>query len=85
MSKKLCGAARRRKLKSCIFIRDKNRCFYCNKELTYKQSTLDHIIPRSQGGFAEYNNLVLACFRCNNDRGIMPADQFLIMIYAKAR
>lgn len=31
--------------------------------------TLDHVVPQSRGGSNQITNLVLACYRCNNDRG----------------
>lgn len=53
-------------------------CFYCGKGPLLKDetnkhplvATLDHVIARANGG-AEYdeNNLVVACFRCNQKKG----------------
>ncbi len=51
------------------------RCHYCRDEMILKQSTLDHVIPRSQGGEDNIGNLVLACYGCNQkkrDRLIAP-------------
>jgi hypothetical protein len=36
--------------------------------------TLDHYVPRKAGGSDELANLVLACFRCNNDKGSLHPD-----------
>lgn len=38
--------------------------------------TVDHLIPRSQGGVRYMQNLVGACWQCNNARGDMPYQEF---------
>jgi 5-methylcytosine-specific restriction endonuclease McrA len=48
-----------------IAVRDNSTCQYCGKLLQTKQYTMDHVIPRSQGGVSSWTNLVLACIRCN--------------------
>jgi 5-methylcytosine-specific restriction endonuclease McrA len=43
------------------------RCAYCRKRFSkVKQSTIDHVIPRSKGGSAwRPSNWALACRSCN--------------------
>lgn len=41
----------------------KFRCAYCND--APKNLTLDHVIPRSQGGTNDLHNLVSCCSYCN--------------------
>jgi 5-methylcytosine-specific restriction endonuclease McrA len=48
-----------------IFERDKNACQYCGKRFAKSDLTLDHVVPRSKGGIDSWDNLVLACVRCN--------------------
>ncbi len=48
-----------------IFERDKNTCQYCGKIFCKSDLTLDHVVPRSKGGKDTWENLVLACVRCN--------------------
>lgn len=48
-----------------IFERDKNTCQYCAKRLPKADLTIDHVIPQSKGGRDSWQNLVLACVRCN--------------------
>ena len=48
-----------------IFTRDKHQCQYCGALPEKSDLTLDHIIPRSRGGVDSWENLVLACARCN--------------------
>jgi 5-methylcytosine-specific restriction endonuclease McrA len=52
-----------------IFERDENRCQYCGDKLERSELTLDHVIPRSRGGTSTWNNIVLACIRCNLHKG----------------
>ena len=48
-----------------IFERDKNTCQYCGKRTPKADLTIDHVIPRSRGGYDAWENLVLACMACN--------------------
>ena len=52
-----------------IFERDKNTCQYCSKRLAKSELTIDHVVPRSRGGRDTWENLVLACMRCNVRKG----------------
>jgi len=49
-----------------ILARDQHTCQYCLTEGSPAKLTLDHIIPRSRGGLNAWENLVAACFDCNN-------------------
>lgn len=48
-----------------IFIRDQFVCQYCREVLTYSQSTVDHVIPKSRGGKTTWTNCVTSCKSCN--------------------
>jgi 5-methylcytosine-specific restriction endonuclease McrA len=52
-----------------IFARDGNRCQYCGKKFATSDLSLDHIVPRSQGGQATWQNIVCACLKCNVRKG----------------
>ncbi|MCY2932413.1 MAG: HNH endonuclease [Planctomycetota bacterium] len=52
-----------------IFARDRNRCQYCGKRFPTSELSLDHLVPRSQGGRMEWTNLVCCCVRCNVRKG----------------
>ncbi len=49
-----------------ILLRDRHTCQYCNRSLAPKLLTLDHVVPRSRGGAGTWENLVAACYVCNN-------------------
>jgi hypothetical protein len=44
------------------------RCEYCRLPLLGNSWQVDHIIPKSLGGTDDFNNLAVACFRCNNNK-----------------
>ena len=48
-----------------ILIRDKFTCQYTGVKLTSQSATLDHVIPRSRGGKATWDNLVVASVEAN--------------------
>ena len=52
-----------------IFARDGNRCQYCGKRFATSELSLDHVLPRSQGGQATWENIVCACLKCNVRKG----------------
>jgi len=52
-----------------IYARDKNHCQYCGKRFSSSELSLDHIIPRSMGGKAVWENIVCACTKCNVKKG----------------
>jgi 5-methylcytosine-specific restriction endonuclease McrA len=51
-----------------ILIRDNHECQYCGKTCTGKDATLDHVLPSSRGGKSTWENIVLACAKCNNKK-----------------
>lgn len=52
-----------------IFARDGNRCQYCGRRFPTSELSLDHVVPRRQGGGATWENLVCACLPCNVRKG----------------
>jgi len=52
-----------------IYKRDSYICQYCQKEFPNSKLTLDHVIPKSQGGLRSWNNLVTSCMKCNQRKG----------------
>ncbi|MDE2126957.1 MAG: HNH endonuclease [Armatimonadetes bacterium] len=50
-----------------IFARDQYTCQYCAS--TSRELTIDHVVPRRQGGSASWENLVCCCRKCNARKG----------------
>jgi len=58
-----------------LFARDRNRCQYCGRVFPTNDLSLDHVLPRSQGGGDSWENLVCACIRCNARKGGRTPEQ----------
>lgn len=70
--------------------RQGGKCYYCacpvrmhrhkdGQPAPDNMATLDHIIPLSKGGRAAASiNCVVACHRCNNERGDRDARLFML-------
>lgn len=57
-----------------------NRCSYCKRALKFEEATLDHRIPRSKGGDNTWENVALACWPCNNKKGVKSEKEFLALL-----
>ena len=52
-----------------VFARDGNQCQYCGQHFPMSELSLDHVVPRSQGGVTSWENIVCACVACNVRKG----------------
>ena len=64
------------KFKKPIIRKTKGHCAYCGKGLRKQDYTFDHIVPVIDGGLTVYENLFLACERCNTLKANLPLDDF---------
>lgn len=57
------------------------RCAYCGREFADEKrlrETVDHYVPLARGGSHDVSNMVLACLRCNGDKGeAMPGTKWV--------
>jgi 5-methylcytosine-specific restriction endonuclease McrA len=51
-----------------ILKRDRMMCQYFGRKPKGDDLTIDHVIPRAQGGTSTWGNCVLACIRCNHSK-----------------
>lgn len=51
--------------KAGVLARDHHTCAYCGRSAT----TVDHVVPRADGGATGWLNLVACCQRCNQRKG----------------
>ena len=58
-----------------IYARDSNRCQYCGRKFPTSELSLDHVIPKSQGGRATWENIVCCCVKCNVKKGGRTPEQ----------
>ena len=52
-----------------IYARDDHRCQYCGQEFSVPELTFDHLVPVSQGGRKDWENIVTSCITCNRRKG----------------
>jgi 5-methylcytosine-specific restriction endonuclease McrA len=45
--------------------RDHHTCQYCGDQPGWDRITIDHVVPRAQGGATSWTNCVAACVPCN--------------------
>lgn len=58
-----------------IYARDGSRCQYCGRRHSTSDLSLDHVIPRSQGGKTTWENIVCCCLTCNVKKGGRTPEQ----------
>ena len=51
-----------------LFRRDEFQCQYCGCKPLSADLTIDHVLPRAQGGTSTWENCVLACVECNGNK-----------------
>lgn len=52
-----------------VLVRDSFVCQYCGREFAPGDLTLDHVIPKVQGGDNHWSNVVTCCRSCNIRKG----------------
>jgi len=52
-----------------LYRRDQYTCQYCGKKPGSENLSIEHIVPRSQGGLTSWTNCALACVSCNVRKG----------------
>lgn len=80
---------------SMIKLRDEYKCQYCGDDCSHDHTllTMDHVKPRKIGGKTSWDNIVAACFKCNNEKAdtitskpkIMPVKPSYFQLADKAR
>lgn len=66
-----------------LFARDRNQCQYCGKHFPTSELSIDHVLPRAQGGGDSWTNLVCACVKCNARKGGRTPEQARMMLIRK--
>lgn len=58
-----------------IYKRDRYTCQFCGAQPGSEELTIDHVVPRSQGGISTWENCVLACVGCNKRKADRTPEQ----------
>jgi len=59
------GTRRWIKIRKAVLVRDGYRCQYCGAHA----DSVDHVVPRAEGGGDEPSNLRACCRKCNSRKG----------------
>ncbi|NEO82795.1 MAG: HNH endonuclease [Spirulina sp. SIO3F2] len=65
-----------------VLRRDQHTCQYCGAQ---RQLTLDHVLPRAQGGRHTWDNVVAACAPCNGRKGPRTPEQARMPLHRKPK
>lgn len=66
-----------------IYGRDNYKCQYCGTTCKMDDLTYDHVLPRSQGGKTEWENIVSCCVKCNSRKGGRTPEQAKMKLLKK--
>jgi len=71
----------RAKYRTRLYLAQNNTCYLCEKKMRHpngdrrnrnpphNKATVDHVFPRSRGGYGMIGNVLLACSSCNHEKG----------------
>jgi 5-methylcytosine-specific restriction endonuclease McrA len=68
-----------------IYLRDQHRCQYCARRFSATELTFDHVVPASQGGRKEWENIVTCCIECNRKKGGKTPEQAGLKLVRRPR
>ena len=51
-----------------VILRDNYTCQYCGDKFPFDKLTFDHVVPRRDGGKTNWDNIVSACYKCNQEK-----------------
>jgi len=66
-----------------LYFRDHSKCQYCGCKVTMDGFTFEHVIPRHQGGKTCWENIVAACFECNQRKRDRTPEQAGMRLLSK--
>ena len=67
----------KRMWRSLIKLRDNHTCVYCGSN---ENLTIDHVRPRCRGGETTASNCVTACLSCNQAKGSLQLEHFILTL-----
>ena len=68
-----------------IYRRDQNQCQYCGGRPPIDELSIDHVLPKAQGGKTEWPNVVVACVKCNRRKADHTPEQAGMQLLSKPR
>jgi len=67
------GSSKKRRYRKWVL---DSHCIYCGMDISFLESTEDHVVPLSRGGGRGVDNIVLACKPCNTNKASLSREQF---------
>jgi 5-methylcytosine-specific restriction endonuclease McrA len=68
-----------------VLARDRETCQYCGVQPGRSNLTVDHVVPKSQGGLTLWDNVVTACRECNHRKGGRTPEQANMVLRSTPR
>ena len=68
-----------------IYARDEYKCQYCARAHPTTDLTFDHVVPVSQGGRKDWENIVTCCVSCNRRKGGRTPSEAGMMLVRQPR
>lgn len=59
----------RKQFRESIFESWNWKCAYCERQLSDRDATIDHILPKHKGGHSTRSNMACSCTNCNRSKG----------------
>jgi hypothetical protein len=54
-------------------------CHWCEKKLTPKNFSFDHMTAVMRGGLFAWSNMMIVCSGCNTTKGSLSAEEFVLL------
>ena len=67
-----------------LFGKQEGRCSGCSVVFPFRNFTIDHVVPQSQGGSDHFDNLQLLCGACNSTKGTGTQAELLATLARQA-
>lgn len=64
-------------IKNTLWDRDGQICYLCNESMSFREATIDHVIPLAKGGADDISNYKLTHPKCNLEKGNMLLEVYL--------
>lgn len=68
-----------------LWLKQRYRCFCCEREIGYEIATLEHVIPKAKGGANREDNFVVTCHGCNAQRGTEDLRAFIRRVHRRRK
>lgn len=52
-------------------------CPYCLKTVKFKDTNIEHVLPKSRGGQDVADNKIRVCKKCNSEKGALTVDEYI--------